>query len=41
MPPLFGWLASVAGIGLYPFYLLLFAVLMLVMSERLNRAVAK
>lgn len=41
MPPLFGWLASVVGIGLYPFYLLLFAVLMLVMSERLNRAVAK
>lgn len=39
MPPLFGWLASGIGIGLYPFYLLFFAVLMLVMSERLNRTV--
>lgn len=36
MPPLFGWLASVFNIGLYPFFLLLFAGLMIVMSERLN-----
>lgn len=41
MPPLFGWLASVISIGLYPFYLLAFAVLMLVMSERLNQIIEK
>lgn len=41
MPPLFGWLASVISIGLYPFYLLTFAVLMLVMSERLNQIIEK
>lgn len=39
MPPLFGWLASWTGIGLYPFYLFLFVLLMLAMSERLNRIV--
>lgn len=37
MPPLFGLLAQYAGIGLYPFYLLLFAALMLLMTEALNR----
>ena len=40
MPPLFGFLASNIHIGLYPFYLLLFAVLMLLMSERLNRIIS-
>ncbi len=40
MPPLFGLLAQYAGIGLYPFYLLLFAALMLLMIEALNRKLA-
>ena len=39
-PPLFGLLAQYAGIGLYPFYLLLFAALMLLMIEALNRKLA-
>ena len=37
MPPLFGVLSSVVGIGLFSGYLFLFAVLMLAASERLNR----
>ena len=37
MPPLFGVLSSVMGIGLFSGYLFLFAVLMLAASERLNR----
>ena len=37
MPPLFGLVASHGAIDLYPLYLLFFALLMLVMSERLNR----
>lgn len=37
MPPLFGLIASFLHIGAYPFYLLVFAVLMLGMSEKLNR----
>lgn len=40
MPPLFGLLAQYANVGLYPFYLLVFAVLMLVMTEWLNRRLA-
>lgn len=40
MPPLFGLLASRLSIGLYPFYLLVFGALMLVMSEGLNRTKA-
>lgn len=36
MPPLFGAIAGWLSIGLYPVYLLLFAGLMLWMSERLN-----
>ncbi len=39
MPPLFGWVASVTGIALYPVFLLAFGVIILVMSERLNRMV--
>lgn len=39
MPPLFGWVASVAGIALYPVFLLVFGMIMLVMSEKLNRIV--
>ncbi len=40
MPPLFGLIAQHIHIGLYPAYLLLFAALMLFMSERLAKAVA-
>ena len=36
MPPLFGFLANTINIGIYPFYLLIFAVLMIIMSEKLN-----
>jgi fucose permease len=41
MPPLFGVIADHINIGLYPFYLILFAILMLLMSERLTRTIAK
>ncbi len=41
MPPLFGLIAQYVNVGLYPFYLLVFAVLMLVMTELLNRTLAK
>lgn len=41
MPPVFGLLAEAVTIGLYPLYLMLFAVLMLVFSERVNAAVKK
>ncbi|MGM0214512.1 MFS transporter [Enterococcus sp. AZ109] len=37
MPPLFGLIAEKISLGLYPIYLLLLALLMLVMSEKLNR----
>jgi hypothetical protein len=36
VPPLFGLLASVISIGILPIFMLMLAVLMLVMSERLN-----
>lgn len=39
IPPLFGVLAEHVHMGLYPFYLAVFAILMLCMSERLNRIV--
>ena len=39
MPPIFGYLASFTTISLYPVYLSLFLVLMLIMTERLNRLV--
>ena len=38
MPPLFGLIAGHVSIGLYPLYLLLFAVTMLLTAERMNRA---
>ena len=41
LPPLFGWLASQITIGLLPVYLLLFTLLMLGMTEGVNRIVAK
>lgn len=37
MPPLFGWIAGVSSIGLYPVFLIIFAILMLIMSENLNK----
>lgn len=39
MPPLFGLIAENIGIILYPFYLGIFAVLMLFMTEMLNKRV--
>lgn len=41
MPPLFGFIADNVHIGLYPVFLLIFAILMLTMSERLNKSVAE
>lgn len=38
IPPLFGLIANHIHIGLYPFFLIVFLVLMAVMTERLNRA---
>jgi fucose permease len=39
IPPIFGLLANFVTIALYPVYLSLFLVLMLVMTERLNRLI--
>ena len=39
MPPLFGVLASITNISSLPFYILILTVLLLVMSEKLNRTV--
>ncbi len=36
MPPLFGLVADKFGIGLYPVFMMVFTVLMLVMTEKLN-----
>lgn len=41
MPPIFGFIAHNLHIGLYPLYLVLFSVLMLVMSEALNRIIGQ
>lgn len=41
MPPLFGALAGITGIKLYPFYLLVITVLMVWMVEKLNRVPKK
>ena len=41
MPLLFGFIADTIHIEWYPIYLLIFAVLMLMMSERLNRMMVK
>ena len=38
-PPLFGVVASHLGIWLYPAYLMVFALLMLILSESLNRTI--
>ncbi|MBQ8508928.1 MAG: MFS transporter [Clostridia bacterium] len=39
MPPLFGWLGEHISMGLYPFFMAVFTLLMIVMTERLNRVV--
>lgn len=41
MPPLFGFLAARAGIGLYPVFLLAFGVIMLLTAERMNRCAGR
>lgn len=38
-PPIFGFLAAAAGMWLFPLYLLVFAALVLFMTQRLNRVV--
>lgn len=37
MPPIFGWIADDKNIGIFPYYLAFFALLMLTMSETLNK----
>lgn len=41
MPPLFGLIAQYIHIGLYPLYLAIFAVLMIVMTEGLNHKIRR
>ena len=41
MPTLFGVIASKAGIGIYPLYLMIFAAVILVATEKLNRMLGK
>ena len=41
MPPVFGLIAQWVSISLYPVYLLVFALLMIAMSERVNALVGK
>lgn len=38
MPPLFGLIAEHLSIALYPFFLVIFVILMIVMAERLNKS---
>ncbi|MEC6748070.1 MFS transporter [Marinilactibacillus sp. XAAS-LB27] len=39
MPPLFGWIASILSIQLYPVYLCFFTIVMFIYNERLNTIV--
>ena len=41
MPTLFGVIASKAGIGIYPLYLIIFAAVILAATEKLNRMLGK
>ncbi|NLO48827.1 MAG: MFS transporter [Clostridiales bacterium] len=41
IPPLFGLIADHVHIGLFPLFLIFFAMLMLLMSEKLNKIIAK
>ena len=37
MPPLFGLIVDKTNISIFPFYLIIFAVLMFIMTEKLNK----
>ena len=37
MPPIFGWISKVTGMGILPIYLGLLTILMLYMSERFTQ----
>jgi fucose permease len=39
IPPLFGLIASKIGISLYPAFLLVFVIVMLIMTEKLNKSI--
>ena len=39
IPPLFGLVQSASGIWLFPFFLMIFFVLLIVMTEKLNQKV--
>jgi fucose permease len=41
MPPLVGFIAGFTGIGIFPFFVLGFAIILLIMTELLNRTVDK
>lgn len=41
MPPLFGLIAQYVNVALYPVYLAIFAVLMIFMTEALNRTISR
>ena len=41
IPPLFGIIADTISISLYPFYLAIFALLMLIMTSKMNKTLAK
>jgi len=41
VPPLFGMISRVTGIGFYPFFILIFALMLLLMTELLNKTVDK
>lgn len=41
MPPVFGLIANHISIGLYPVYMMIFVVLMVVMMEKLNKRIVK
>jgi len=40
-PPIFGFIAESTTLGIYPYYLLVFSLLMLFMSEKLNKVMKK
>ncbi|HKL94565.1 MAG TPA: MFS transporter, partial [Clostridia bacterium] len=41
MPPLFGLIAQYINIGLYPFFILILGIILIVMTELANKIVAK
>lgn len=40
MPPIFGFIAENISVAIYPFYLVFFVILLIIMSETLNKIVA-